>query len=166
MWKRFRHVRVLILTAVLALTGTAVAYGIARSGSGSDGEGFPDPVPPAPALKHDYRGEPIILESGSPPAEVEEKGPAQEMDGLLSPKNFEENSRRAVTPNTDGDDAESCVTASTAKDRLDRREVSRPEFESEIAKAKGEAASPAMRDALDGVLAGGEVPPCPPVGRP
>lgn len=88
------------------------------------------------------------------------------MDGLLSPKNFAENSRRAVTPSTEGDDAKSCAMASAAKARVDRREASRAEFESEIAKAKGEATGPAMREALDQALAGGELPACPPPGRP
>lgn len=161
----------LILAVSLLLAGPAVAYGFGASEPGSKGEGFPDPVPPPPALEHFDKGDAIILESGSPEAEItedpnSEREKEREMDGLLSPKNFAENSRRAVTPSTEGDDAKSCAIASTAKARVDRREASRAEFESEIAQAKREATSPAMREALDQALAGEELPACPPPGRP
>lgn len=145
--------------------------GSKRQSPARRGRVFPIQFHRPPALEHFDKGDAIILESGSPEAEItedpnSEREKEREMDGLLSPKNFAENSRRAVTPSTEGDDAKSCAIASTAKARVDRREASRAEFESEIAQAKREATSPAMREALDQALAGEELPACPPPGRP
>jgi hypothetical protein len=153
------------------LTGTAVAYAVAGSGPASKVEAFPDPPPPPPGLDHHDKGDAIILESGSPEARTEEapgseREEEREKDGALRPENFAENSRRAVTPNQEGDDAKSCAIASTAKARFERRQATRGEFESEVARAKREATGPAMREALDQALAGGELPACPPPAGP
>jgi len=161
----------LILAFVAVLTASVVAYAVAEPGSEPKGEGFPDPAPPPPTLEHYDKGNAITLESGSPEAQTEEAPEAEreeerERDGALSPKNFSQNSRRAVTPSTEGDDAKSCAMASAAKARADRGQASRAEFGSEIAKAKREATGPAMREALDRALAGEELPACPPPGRP
>lgn len=165
--------RALSLTVVLLLTGTAVAYGVADSGSGAS-DHFPlTPPEPPPAVEHFRGGEPIVLESDSPAAEApalkrpeEEEEKEEELDKPLHPKHFEANSRRAVVPNTTGDDARSCHIATAAKARVERGAASRAEFRSEIERAKRESTSAIMRDALDQALAGAPLPPCPPLGRP
>jgi len=166
--------RISILAILLAVTAVTVTAGVAGSDTGPPspplspkGEGPPNPPPEPPALSYDGdQGKDIILDSNSPEVKAEDESGKRYEDKLLDEEHFDENSKRAVHPDEQGDDAESCAIASAAKASRDRGQASRAEFEAEMDKAKAESASSTMRDALDKALAGGELPTCPPPGRP
>lgn len=147
---------VVLRLAIGFLALTAIAGGTALAG----GNGPPEEPPPS---NRDRTGdEDIVLPPNYPdqgPDSVTPSTPYRDQLLRSTPQG-------AVTPETTGDDSVACHRATDARNRYERGEMNRSQYQTETNRARNQAASETMRQALDDSLKGRPLPVCPPPGRP